>query len=188
MYSSGTIEIPVLRRGSDLSSVTSVWCATRPSDPPSASPGVDYIPSSKKVEFKPGRTQEVRTETPEASSLVQDRFFNLRKTFFFYFFHAFFHPIWENFRFLFSNCFHLIWKKNLISIFHAFFIEFENNSDFYFTLFSSTLRKILKLLNSQHLISEIICISLNIIYPLPSSVFKVFLGPGRLINPSPLVS
>ncbi|XP_077417485.1 extracellular matrix organizing protein FRAS1 isoform X1 [Vanacampus margaritifer] len=54
----GTIEIPVLRHGSDLSSVTSVWCATRPADPPSASPGVDYIPSSKKVEFKPGRTQE----------------------------------------------------------------------------------------------------------------------------------
>ncbi|KAM7019160.1 LOW QUALITY PROTEIN: extracellular matrix organizing protein FRAS1 [Tautogolabrus adspersus] len=54
----GTIEIPVLRHGSDLTSVTSVWCATRPSDPPSASPGVDYIPSSKKVEFKPGRTEE----------------------------------------------------------------------------------------------------------------------------------
>uniref|UniRef100_A0A3Q3MY85 Fraser extracellular matrix complex subunit 1 n=1 Tax=Mastacembelus armatus TaxID=205130 RepID=A0A3Q3MY85_9TELE len=54
----GTIEIPVLRHGSDLSSVTSVWCATRPSDPPSASPGIDYIPSSKKVEFKPGRTEE----------------------------------------------------------------------------------------------------------------------------------
>ncbi|TMS03411.1 Extracellular matrix protein FRAS1 [Larimichthys crocea] len=54
----GTIEIPVLRHGSDLSSVTSVWCATRPSDPPSASPGVDYIPSSKKVEFKPGKTEE----------------------------------------------------------------------------------------------------------------------------------
>ncbi|XP_037832589.1 extracellular matrix protein FRAS1 isoform X2 [Kryptolebias marmoratus] len=54
----GTIEIPILRHGSDLSSVTSVWCATRPSDPPSASPGVDYIPSSKKVEFKPGRTEE----------------------------------------------------------------------------------------------------------------------------------
>ncbi|KAF7205299.1 extracellular matrix organizing protein FRAS1 isoform X2 [Nothobranchius furzeri] len=54
----GTIEIPVLRRGSDLSSVTSVWCATRLSDPPSASPGVDYIPSSKKVEFKPGKTEE----------------------------------------------------------------------------------------------------------------------------------
>ncbi|CAN9512669.1 unnamed protein product [Ophioblennius macclurei] len=54
----GTIEIPVLRQGSDLSSVTSVWCATRPLDPPSASPGVDYIPSSKKVEFKPGKTEE----------------------------------------------------------------------------------------------------------------------------------
>lgn len=55
----GTIEIPVLRHGSDLSSLTSVWCATRPADPPSASPGVDYIPSSKKVEFKPGKTEEV---------------------------------------------------------------------------------------------------------------------------------
>ncbi|XP_072289092.1 extracellular matrix organizing protein FRAS1, partial [Eucyclogobius newberryi] len=54
----GTIEIPVVRQGSDLSSLTSVWCATRPSDPPSASPGVDYIPSSKKVQFKPGTTQE----------------------------------------------------------------------------------------------------------------------------------
>ncbi|KAJ8398108.1 hypothetical protein AAFF_G00431850 [Aldrovandia affinis] len=54
----GTIEIPVLRHGSDLSSVTTVWCATRPSDPPSATPGVDYIPSSKKVEFKPGKTEE----------------------------------------------------------------------------------------------------------------------------------
>lgn len=58
----GTIEIPVLRHGSDLSSLTSVWCATRPSEPPSASPGVDYIPSSKKVEFKPGKTEEVRAE------------------------------------------------------------------------------------------------------------------------------
>ncbi|KAG7481357.1 hypothetical protein MATL_G00065830 [Megalops atlanticus] len=54
----GTIEIPVIRHGSDLSSVTTVWCATRPSDPPSATPGVDYIPSSKKVEFKPGKTEE----------------------------------------------------------------------------------------------------------------------------------
>ncbi|XP_041084402.1 extracellular matrix organizing protein FRAS1-like isoform X2 [Polyodon spathula] len=55
----GTIEIPVLRHGSDLSTVTSVWCATRPSDPTSATPGVDYIPSSKKVEFRPGKTEEV---------------------------------------------------------------------------------------------------------------------------------
>ncbi|KAM6954491.1 extracellular matrix organizing protein FRAS1 [Aplochiton taeniatus] len=54
----GTIEIPVCRHGSDLSSLTSVWCATRPSDPPSATPGVDYIPSSKKVEFKAGSTEE----------------------------------------------------------------------------------------------------------------------------------
>uniref|UniRef100_A0A8B9KBI5 Fraser extracellular matrix complex subunit 1 n=1 Tax=Astyanax mexicanus TaxID=7994 RepID=A0A8B9KBI5_ASTMX len=54
----GTIEIPVLRQGSDLSSVTSVWCATRPADQDSATPGVDYIPSSKKVEFRPGKTEE----------------------------------------------------------------------------------------------------------------------------------
>ncbi len=69
LHATGTIEIPVLRHGSDLSSVTSVWCATRPSDPPSASPGVDYIPSSKKVEFKPGKTEEVSTET---SHLLQN--------------------------------------------------------------------------------------------------------------------
>ncbi|MGH0181185.1 UNVERIFIED_CONTAM: hypothetical protein FKN15_006840 [Acipenser sinensis] len=58
-FQDGTIEIPVLRHGSDLSTVTSVWCATRPSDPASATPGVDYIPSSKKVEFRPGKTEEV---------------------------------------------------------------------------------------------------------------------------------
>lgn len=55
----GTIEIPVLRQGSDLSSMASVWCATRPADQDSATPGVDYIPSSKKVHFKPGKTEEV---------------------------------------------------------------------------------------------------------------------------------
>ncbi|RXN23492.1 extracellular matrix FRAS1-like protein [Labeo rohita] len=54
----GTIEIPVLRQGSDLSSVASVWCATRPAEQDSATPGVDYIPSSKKVEFRPGKTEE----------------------------------------------------------------------------------------------------------------------------------
>lgn len=57
----GTIEIPVVRHGSDLSSVASVWCATRPADHDSATPGVDYIPSSKKVEFKPGVKQEVQS-------------------------------------------------------------------------------------------------------------------------------
>ncbi|KAM8864960.1 extracellular matrix organizing protein FRAS1 isoform 2-T3 [Synchiropus picturatus] len=55
----GTIEISVLRYGSDLSSSASVWCATRPTDPQSASPGVDYVPSSKKIEFKPGKTLEI---------------------------------------------------------------------------------------------------------------------------------
>ncbi|XP_007496032.2 extracellular matrix organizing protein FRAS1 isoform X2 [Monodelphis domestica] len=54
----GTVEIPVIRHGTDLSTFTSVWCATRPSDPPSATPGVDYIPSSKKVEFRPGDTEQ----------------------------------------------------------------------------------------------------------------------------------
>lgn len=57
----GTIEIPVLRQGPDLSTPVSVWCATRTSDPPSASPGVDYIPSSRKIEFRPGKTEEVRS-------------------------------------------------------------------------------------------------------------------------------
>ncbi|KAG9480616.1 hypothetical protein GDO78_012204, partial [Eleutherodactylus coqui] len=54
----GSVEIPVMRIGPDLSVPTSVWCATRPSDPPSATPGIDYIPSSKKIEFKPGKTVE----------------------------------------------------------------------------------------------------------------------------------
>lgn len=57
----GHIEIPVLRQGPDLSTPTSVWCATRTSDPPSASPGVDYVPSSRKIEFRPGKTEEVRS-------------------------------------------------------------------------------------------------------------------------------
>ncbi|XP_053559271.1 LOW QUALITY PROTEIN: extracellular matrix organizing protein FRAS1 [Bombina bombina] len=59
----GTIEIPVIRNGPDLSVPTSVWCATRPSDPPSATPGIDYIPSSKKIEFRPGKTVEHCTLT-----------------------------------------------------------------------------------------------------------------------------
>ncbi|KAJ7419121.1 hypothetical protein WISP_55751 [Willisornis vidua] len=54
----GNIEIPVLRQGPDLSTPTSVWCSTRTSDPPSASPGVDYVPSSRKIEFRPGKTEE----------------------------------------------------------------------------------------------------------------------------------
>lgn len=81
LLSPGTIEIPVLRHGSDLSSVTSVWCATRPSDPPSASPGVDYIPSSKKMEFKPGKTEEVRllAYSENRFSVCQDIFTRILK-------------------------------------------------------------------------------------------------------------
>uniref|UniRef100_A0A8C6YA37 VWFC domain-containing protein n=1 Tax=Naja naja TaxID=35670 RepID=A0A8C6YA37_NAJNA len=59
----GIIEIPITRHGPDLSIPTSVWCATRTSEPPSATPGFDYIPSSKKVEFHPGRTEEYCTLT-----------------------------------------------------------------------------------------------------------------------------
>ncbi|XP_069061899.1 extracellular matrix organizing protein FRAS1 [Pleurodeles waltl] len=59
----GTIDVPVFRHGTDLSTPTSVWCATRPSDPPSATPGIDYIPSSKKIEFRSGRTEEFCTLT-----------------------------------------------------------------------------------------------------------------------------
>nr|XP_010967704.1 extracellular matrix organizing protein FRAS1 [Camelus bactrianus] len=54
----GTVTIPVIRHGTDLSTFTSVWCATRPSDPASATPGVDYVPSSRKVEFGPGVTEQ----------------------------------------------------------------------------------------------------------------------------------
>ncbi|XP_048220046.1 extracellular matrix organizing protein FRAS1 isoform X2 [Perognathus longimembris pacificus] len=54
----GTVKIPVIRHGTDLSTFTSVWCATRPSDPASATPGVDYVPSSRKVEFGPGITEQ----------------------------------------------------------------------------------------------------------------------------------
>ncbi|KFU86504.1 Extracellular matrix protein FRAS1, partial [Chaetura pelagica] len=59
----GNVEIPVLRQGPDLSSPISVWCSTRASDPPSASPGVDYVPSSRKIEFRPGKTEEFCTLT-----------------------------------------------------------------------------------------------------------------------------
>ncbi|OCT97312.1 hypothetical protein XELAEV_18009537mg [Xenopus laevis] len=59
----GSVEIPVIRSGPDLSVPTSVWCATRSSDPPSATPGIDYVPSSKKIEFREGKTTEYCTLT-----------------------------------------------------------------------------------------------------------------------------
>lgn len=61
----GTVKIPVIRHGTDLSTFTSVWCATRPSDPASATPGVDYVPSSRKVEFGPGITEQVSPQQPK---------------------------------------------------------------------------------------------------------------------------
>lgn len=61
----GTVKIPVIRHGTDLSTFTSVWCATRPSDPASATPGVDYVPSSRKVEFGPGVTEQVSPQQPK---------------------------------------------------------------------------------------------------------------------------
>ncbi|XP_069782867.1 extracellular matrix organizing protein FRAS1 [Narcine bancroftii] len=57
----GSIAIPIIRHGTDLSTPTSVWCATRPSDPPSATPGIDYIPSSKRLDFAPGKTEATCT-------------------------------------------------------------------------------------------------------------------------------
>ncbi|XP_037685994.1 extracellular matrix protein FRAS1 isoform X5 [Choloepus didactylus] len=59
----GIVKIPVIRHGTDLSTFTYVWCATRPSDPASATPGVDYVPSSRKVEFGPGVTEQYCTLT-----------------------------------------------------------------------------------------------------------------------------
>lgn len=67
---SGTVKIPVIRHGTDLSTFTSVWCATRPSDPASATPGVDYVPSSRKVEFGPGVTEQVSIQGSKADGSV----------------------------------------------------------------------------------------------------------------------
>ncbi|XP_033757797.1 extracellular matrix protein FRAS1-like [Pecten maximus] len=54
----GNVEIEVLRTGADLAHDTVVWCATRLSDIPSATPGQDYIPSSSQITFGPGQTSE----------------------------------------------------------------------------------------------------------------------------------
>ncbi|XP_069123568.1 extracellular matrix organizing protein FRAS1-like [Argopecten irradians] len=54
----GNVEIDVLRTGADLDHDTIVWCATRLSDIPSATPGQDYIPSSSQITFGPGQSSE----------------------------------------------------------------------------------------------------------------------------------
>ena len=56
----GRIEVPVVRQGTDLSHTSMVWCATRMSSPPSATPGQDYIPHSKKIVFHAGEITAVR--------------------------------------------------------------------------------------------------------------------------------
>ncbi|KAL3876627.1 hypothetical protein ACJMK2_034445 [Sinanodonta woodiana] len=56
----GTVEVEVLRDGTDLSHSSMVWCATRLSDPPSATPGQDYIPSSSQITFGPGQTHQMQ--------------------------------------------------------------------------------------------------------------------------------
>ena len=55
---SGQVEIPVIREGSDLSHSSMVWCASRLSDPASATPGQDYIPHSMQVMFGPGQREQ----------------------------------------------------------------------------------------------------------------------------------
>lgn len=54
----GVVEVEVLREGSDLSHTSSVWCATRLSHPPSATPGQDYAPSSSQITFSPGQVSQ----------------------------------------------------------------------------------------------------------------------------------
>ncbi|XP_013794564.2 extracellular matrix protein FRAS1-like [Limulus polyphemus] len=52
----GEVEIEVIREGPDLSQPTIVWCGTLPSDPSSALPGQDYVPSSIQITFGVGQT------------------------------------------------------------------------------------------------------------------------------------
>ena len=59
--SAGVVEVEVLRMGSDLGHSSVVWCATRLSDPPSATPGQDYVPSSSQITFGPGQTSQVKS-------------------------------------------------------------------------------------------------------------------------------
>nr|XP_039273813.1 extracellular matrix protein FRAS1-like [Styela clava] len=55
----GTVDVTVVRTGSDLSQSTDVWCATRAMDPVSAVPGEDFVQSSNKVTFRTGETTKV---------------------------------------------------------------------------------------------------------------------------------
>ncbi|KAL4240401.1 Extracellular matrix protein fras1 [Mactra antiquata] len=55
---SGTVDLEIIREGSDLSHASTVWCATRLSNPPSAISGQDYVPSSSQITFGPGQTTQ----------------------------------------------------------------------------------------------------------------------------------
>ena len=55
----GVVDIEIIREGSDLSHSSMVWCATKLSNPPSATPGQDYVPSSSQLTFGPGQTSQV---------------------------------------------------------------------------------------------------------------------------------
>lgn len=59
------VAVTVMREGLDLGKSASVWCTTRISDPASATPGVDYVPMSQKLQFKPGQSQAVCTPVCE---------------------------------------------------------------------------------------------------------------------------
>ena len=55
----GTVEVEVIRSGSDLAHTSMVWCAPKPLTPPSAYPGVDFVPSASQLTFAPQQTVEV---------------------------------------------------------------------------------------------------------------------------------
>ncbi|KAH3869870.1 hypothetical protein DPMN_033043, partial [Dreissena polymorpha] len=54
----GTIEVEILRSGADIMHSSTVWCATRLANPPSASAGQDYVPSASQITFGPGQTSQ----------------------------------------------------------------------------------------------------------------------------------
>ncbi|XP_077999737.1 extracellular matrix organizing protein FRAS1-like [Glandiceps talaboti] len=53
-----TVEVEVKRQGSDLSHSSMVWCGTRLSNPPSATPSEDFIPGASQITFGPHQTTE----------------------------------------------------------------------------------------------------------------------------------
>ncbi|KAK3090989.1 hypothetical protein FSP39_016284, partial [Pinctada imbricata] len=81
MENATTLQVDVIREGSDLSYSSVVWCATRLSNPPSAMPGHDYLPSSSQITFKPGQKVQRCTITvvddDEEPSLEGDETFTI---------------------------------------------------------------------------------------------------------------